>query len=396
MDTHHTDVVVVGARAAGAATAMLLARAGLDVTVVDRTRQGADTLSTHALMRGGIIQLHRWGLLDRIKAAGTPAVRRTTFHYTAASTVVDITPGDGIDALYAPRRTVLDPLLADSAATSGAKVRFGFTVTHVLRDVDGRVRGVVGTDRLGRRTTIRARFVVGADGFHSVVADQVHAPVERAGRGAGGYLYRYWSGVDTHGYEWVFRPEVTTGVIPTNDGLTCVFVGSTPERVAAREPDVFTTLLESASPSVANRVLAGRPEGRARRFLGRPGVMRRPCGPGWALVGDAGYWKDPISAHGITDALRDAELLAGAVVGAIGASDTADEAHWMRGYHELRNRLSSDLFDITDRMATPGWTDDDIGSILRSLSAAMADEVTVLAGLAPWPPALATTGVGCR
>ena len=109
MHTHDTDVVVVGARAAGAATAMLLARAGLDVVVVDRARQGSDTLSTHALMRGAVIQLHRWGLLERIRAAGTPPVRRTTFHLTGGPTVVDIRPQHGIDALYAPRRTVLDP-----------------------------------------------------------------------------------------------------------------------------------------------------------------------------------------------------------------------------------------------------------------------------------------------
>src|SRR5206468_10109150 len=76
--TRH-DVVVVGARAAGAATAMLLAGAGLDVLVVDRSRYGADTLSTHALMRAGVAQLHRWGLLDAVVRAGTPPVRATTF-----------------------------------------------------------------------------------------------------------------------------------------------------------------------------------------------------------------------------------------------------------------------------------------------------------------------------
>ena len=114
------------------------------------------------------------------------------------------------------------------------------------------------------------------------------------------------------------------------------------------------------------------------------------------LVGDAGYWKDPISAHGITDALRDAELAAGAILRAIGATCTTDEQDLMSGYHELRNRLSDELFSITDVMATPGWTDHDIGGTLRSLSGAMADEVALLAGLPPWPPVLATTGGGCR
>jgi 2-polyprenyl-6-methoxyphenol hydroxylase-like FAD-dependent oxidoreductase len=393
---HYTDVVVVGARAAGAATAMLLARAGLDVTVIDRSRQGADTLSTHALMRGAVIQLHRWGLLDRITAAGTPPVTRTTFHYTTGSTTIDIEPGGGIDALYAPRRTVLDPLLATSAEEAGAAVHFGFTVTQVLRRPDGRACGVLGTDRLGRTTTIRAGLVVGADGFRSIVAVQMGAPVERTGRGAGGYLYQYRAGVAADGYEWVFRPQVTAGVIPTNDGLTCVFVGSSPERIASRDSTLFPVLLAEASIPVTHRVLGGRQVGPTRRFLGRPGVMRTPWGPGWALVGDAGYWKDPISAHGLTDALRDAELLSTAVVDAFGSTEARARVACMRRYHDTRNRLSADLFDITDRIATPGWTDDEIPGLLRSLSGSMAGEVDHLTALTPRSAAAATAGAGAR
>ena len=114
-DRPHYDAVIVGARAAGAATAMLLARAGLRVLVVDRSRYGADTLSTHALMRGGVLQLHRWGLLDRVVDAGTPPIRHTTFHY-ATTSIITIKPSHGVDALYAPRRTLLDPVLVDAAA----------------------------------------------------------------------------------------------------------------------------------------------------------------------------------------------------------------------------------------------------------------------------------------
>ena len=391
MRTHDTDVVVVGARAPGAATAMLLARAGLDVVVVDRMAAGSDTLSTHALMRGGVIQLHRWGLLDRIRAAGTPPVRRTTFHLAGGPIAVDIREDHGIDALYAPRRTVLDPVLADAAATSGATVHFRFTVSELLRDPAGRIAGVVGTDHAGRATRIRARFVVGADGASSLVARHVEAPVDVVGRHASSYVYRYWSDLETDGYDWVFRAGVTAGVVPTNDGLACVFVGADRERTSTA-PETYAALLREASPDVADRVLSGRPVGRPRRFVGRPGFVRRPWGPGWVLVGDAGYWKDPISAHGITDALRDAELAADAVLGAIGAPDAAAQAS-LEAYHHVRDRLSSELFAITDRVASGTWTDDEIPGLLRAMSVATTDEVTHLAALAPWPSASVTTNV---
>ena len=131
------DVIVVGARCVGAATAMLLARAGCDVLVVDRARAGSDTLSTHGLMRGGVLQLHRWGLLDRIKAAGTPPVHQVVFDYPDERVPITIKPSPGVDALYAPRRTVLDPAIADGAREAGAEVRFGVTVSELVREGSG-------------------------------------------------------------------------------------------------------------------------------------------------------------------------------------------------------------------------------------------------------------------
>ena len=119
------DVIIIGARVAGASTALLLARAGSQVLVVDRTRRGSDTLSTHALMRGGVLQLRRWGLLERVAATGAPPVRRVTFHYGTESMPVTLKPYAGVDALYAPRRSILDALLVDAAEEAGAQFRFG-------------------------------------------------------------------------------------------------------------------------------------------------------------------------------------------------------------------------------------------------------------------------------
>src|SRR5262245_52988386 len=127
MPTH--DVIVVGARVAGAATAMLLARQGLRVLLVDRDRYGTDTLSTHALMRGSVFLLSRWGLLDRLVEAGTPPVRQTRFDYGTDSVTVGIKPTRGVEALYAPRRTVLDRVLVDAAEAAGAEIRYGVSVT---------------------------------------------------------------------------------------------------------------------------------------------------------------------------------------------------------------------------------------------------------------------------
>jgi 2-polyprenyl-6-methoxyphenol hydroxylase-like FAD-dependent oxidoreductase len=382
-DPSRYDVVVVGARAAGAATAMLLARAGMRVLVVDRGRYGTDTLSTHALMRGAVLQLSRWGLLDRVVDAGTPPVRHTTFRYARNEVAVAIKPSHGVDALYAPRRSVLDPILVDAAAAAGAEIRYGVTVTGVQRDRKGRVTGIVGLDGSGRRLAVDAGLVVGADGLRSVIARHVAAPVERQGVGTSAVVYGYWPGVDTDGYEWIFRSNGCAGVIPTNDGLTCVFAASTPERVGRGGMRVFESLLAQACPEVAARLPAGTAPTGVRTFTGHPGFMRRAWGRGWTLVGDAGYWKDPLTAHGLTDALRDAELLAWAVVSSW--SGEASEHDALAHYQATRDLLSLSLFTITDTIAAQRWTDAEIGALLLELSKAMADEVDTLAALDALP-----------
>src|SRR5437763_3857714 len=195
------DVVVVGARIAGAATALLLARRGARVALVDRSRFAADTTSTHALMRAGVLQLHRWGLLDRLRAAGTPPVHRVTFSYQDAVVPITIKPSNGVDALYAPRRTVLDPILVNAASEAGVDVRFGVAVTGLTRGRGGRPDGVTGTGADGRPFTIHARFVVGADGFSSKIARLVQAPDDNMGLLPCAITYGYCIGSTSTQYD---------------------------------------------------------------------------------------------------------------------------------------------------------------------------------------------------
>ena len=158
------DVVIVGARCAGAATALLLARRGLRVLAIDRGRYGSDTVSTHALMRAGVLQLARWGVLDGIKAAGTPVVRSTSFHYGDEIVAVQIKPQNDIEGLYAPRRTVIDRVLVDAARRAGAEIAFETELVDLVRGDSGRVCGIRLRNGHARERQVSAGLVIGADG----------------------------------------------------------------------------------------------------------------------------------------------------------------------------------------------------------------------------------------
>jgi 2-polyprenyl-6-methoxyphenol hydroxylase-like FAD-dependent oxidoreductase len=382
MDNHY-DVVIVGGRCAGAATGMLLARGGLHVLVVEAARPGTDTLSTHALMRAGVLQLQRWGLLDTVIAAGTPAIRHTDFGYGDQTETVDLRSGDGIPALYAPRRTLLDPLLLDAARSAGAEVRTGTRITGVLTSRLG-VRGVEGLTRgTGAPFRATATLTIGADGRNSTVARAVDAPVRQRGTGAGGIVYGYVPGLPRDRYQWLYRPGVSAGVVPTGDGLANVWVGAPAPRFAALRAgglhNAYRTLLADAAPGLAHAVTTNPPVGTLRGFPGQPGYLRAAAGRGWALVGDAGYFKDPITGHGITDALRDAELLARAVLAAPRAGKAQLDA--LRAYEHTRDHLSQHLFDLTDRIASYRWQLPELRHHLRALSHAMRPEVDALLDL---------------
>ena len=388
MSSH--DVVIVGARAAGAATALLLARAGHDVVVVDRARYGSDTLSTHALMRGGVLQLERWGLLGRIIAAGTPPVHRVTFDYGGAPVVVDVPA-----PLYAPRRTVLDRVLVDAAREAGADVRFGVNVTGVRVDPEGRVTGVSARDADGAAVQYDAMLTVGADGTRSLVARGVSAPVTTAAAHATALIYGHYRDVPADGYEWNFSAHAGSGAIPTNDGRTCVFVGASSERFHRElrwdRPAAMRALLAEVSPDLGARVAAGQLDGPLRAFPGMPGWLRRPFGPGWALVGDAGYFKDPLTAHGLTDALRDAELLVHAVdEGLTGAMPMAVA---LAGYERVRDDLSRALLDTADAIASFDWRLADLQVLHKQFSDAMQEEARFLRALRT-PPVRSPLALG--
>jgi flavin-dependent dehydrogenase len=379
------DVVVVGGRVAGASTALLLARAGARVALLDRSRPGSDIVSTHALMRAGVVELSRWGLLDQIISAGTPPIRSTTFHYPDGRTVrVAIRPGPGVPALYAPRRYLLDWLLVDAAAQAGVDVITQTSVTTLTSDDTGRITGVRAVGRGGRSVELSSSITVGADGIRSTVAQHVAAPVLRQGRSRSAFLYRYLGGLRADGYEWAYRDNAAAGLIPTNHGQTCMFVGTTPQRMrAARRHDVehaFTTVLGYAAPAWLDRVAEAESVGPIHGWGGTPGYVRQSWGPGWALVGDAGYYKDAITTHGMTDALRDAELLADAITER--PTDGSTEAIAFARYQQTRDRLSSDLFAATEDVAAYEWTPDTIETLLRRVSAAMTDEVSHLQTLA--------------
>jgi flavin-dependent dehydrogenase len=374
------DAIVVGARCAGSASAMLLARQGLRVLVLDRARYGSDTVSTHALMRGGVLQLQRWGLLERVAAAGTPPVTRVLFHYPDETVPIRLKPAAGVHSLYAPRRTVLDRILADAAVEAGADVRFQTTVTEILRHPSGRVTGIAARDSQGRLFVESAPLTIGADGVRSSVARSVAAPVVRTASRGGAVLYGYWDDLPVEGYEWFYAPGAAAGMIPTNDGQTVVFVGTTAEGMrAVRSAGTragFSILLQTVSHDAWRRVSNARPPSRFRGFAGESGYLRQAGGEGWALVGDAGAFEDPLSTHGITDAFRDAELLAAAVREIRAGS--ASDAVALAGYQARRDELAGPLFSVVGSIASYRWTDAAVRRLLLEASSAMTEQVEAL------------------
>jgi 2-polyprenyl-6-methoxyphenol hydroxylase-like FAD-dependent oxidoreductase len=360
MDRHHAwtedashDVVVVGARCAGAATAMLLAQAGVDVLVVDRAEFPSDTLSTHAIARGGVVQLARWGLLERIVESGAPPIRTVSFHLPDGELVKQVRDSSGVDHFVAPRRHVLDTILLDAAREAGASLCTGVSVTGTVTDATGRVSGVMVRDRDGTARRVSARFVVGADGVRSRIARSVDAGVVERRLPGGATQYVYVSGLDAQGFEFHVGEQSLAGVFPTHGGEANVWLCTPPDRVglvAGRDrTTALLRLLDDCAPSLAERVRCAAVGSPVRTAIGLPNHVVEAAGPGWALVGDAGYHRDPITGHGITDAFRDAELLARSLVATL--LDDVPETVAMADYERARDCALAEIFDVTCRLS---------------------------------------------
>lgn len=339
------DVIVVGTRVAGSATAMLLARAGLRVLALDQAGFPSDTVSSHQVQLPGVAALRRWGLLDRLRAAGTPPTRRVRFDSGGVVLEGSFAAYDGIDAMYSPRRTVLDQLLIDAAREAGAEVRHRFRVQELVWH-DGRVTGV-----RGRAGTELARLVVGADGKRSFVADAVAAGQYRQRPVRSFASYTYWSGLPMTVGEIYRRRDAAVAVFPTDSDLTMVYTAAPMRAFAAARPDLeghYLAVLDRCH-DLGDRVRAAVRAEHLRTTPDQPNMFRVPHGPGWALVGDAGVVMDSVSAQGITNALRDAERLSAAVVAGLGGGRRLTTA--LADHHRERDRAIRPMYDLTTQLA---------------------------------------------
>ena len=309
------DAIIVGARCAGAPTAMLLARNGYRILLVDKATFPSDTVSTHIIWPHGAEIMDRWGLLDRLAATGCPPVGLgLIFDVGPFALTGGVTDTNGGRGGFCPRRTVLDKLLVDAAVEAGVELRDAFTVETLLWDGD-RVAGIRGHRRSGGSVEERARLVIGADGVHSLVAGAVRAQKYEARAPLTTNYYSYFSGFDATDIEQYVRDYQAVGCFPTHGGLTLIAVLWPSHRFHEIRADIdghVRKVLES-TPTVADRLQRARREEKWTGIAGVPNYFRQPFGPGWALVGDAAYVKDPITAQGISDAFIDAEALATAL-----------------------------------------------------------------------------------
>lgn len=344
------DVIVIGARCAGSPAAMCLARKGYRVLVVDKAKFPSDMLSTHIIHPLGSAALAKWGLLDRIVATGCPPME--TYYFDFGPITIEGSPRTAeLPPAYCPRRTLLDKILVDAAAAAGAEVREEFTVDDILIE-EGRVVGIQGRSRGGNSVTERAQVVIGADGRHSLLVRAVQPEEYHVRPPVQGGYYTYFSNLPVEGrFEIYSRPHRGFAAAPTNDGLTMVVAGWAIAEHEQNKKDYQGSYMKTLEmvPSFADRLRSAKREDKLYGAV-TPNYFRKPYGPGWALIGDAGYQKDPITAQGITDAFRDAEKCAEAIDLALSGARSFDDA--MSGYQRARDEHVLPMYEFTYGVAT--------------------------------------------
>jgi flavin-dependent dehydrogenase len=380
---HWYDVIVVGARCAGSPTAMLLAQRGYRVLLVDRATFPSDTVSTLVIHPTGVAALRRWGVLDEVVASGCPPIEQYTFDFGYATLSGRPYPVDGAATAYAPRRTVLDAVLVRAAADAGVDVWEGCSVDDLL--VDGGTVTGIRAHRAGCAVEARARVVVGADGWNSRVARLVGAEryrdqplLERA-------FYAYWRDLPADGITTRVRDAGGFAAIPTSDGLTLVLAGCPAPQLAEFRRDVEGSYLATlhADPAVAELF---RSATRVSRLVGGgvPNFFRVPYGPGWVLVGDAGYTKDPVTGLGISDAFRGAEDCSRALDEALSGRRSFDDV--MAAYHRERDEQALPFYEFTTQLARLDPPPPELQHLLAGIQGnqdAMDAFVSVNAGILP-------------
>ena len=388
------DVIVVGARCAGSPMAMLLARAGYRVLLVDRATFPSDTVSTHVVHAPGVAALQGWGLLGRLEATGCPPLPKYSYDFGPFTISGSPRPTDGVSTAFCPRRTVLDKLLVDAAADAGVEVREGFAVDEVVY-TDGAVTGIRGHGRKDASVTESASVVIGADGKNSVVAKAVRPDSYNETQPLAVWYYTYWSRLPTEGIEIRIRPGRGSVAAGTNDGLTLVAAGWPVAELTTNRGDLegaYMRTLELAPP-FAERVRGAR---REAKFVGTsvPSFFRKPYGLGWALVGDAGYTKDPVTALGISDAFLDAERCAHAIGQWLSGARPYDEA--MADYQHSRDERALPLYGLTCDLAMLHPPAPEMQRLLAAVHGnqeAMDDFASMMIGTLPVPEFFAPSNV---
>lgn len=345
------DVIIVGARVAGSPTAMLLARQGHSVLVVDRATFPSDTWSTHFVTAAGTALLERWGAREPLEKRGVPFFDHVILN--VAGNVMNTGDLFGPRYVTSPRRTDLDEVLCDMAIEAGAEVRMQTTVTGLLRDGSGRVAGVTLRDADGNTSEEFAKVVVGADGRTGIVGRTVE-PEDRDRhemRGTGFYAY-----FDDFDYSSEYAATFDGAFLfafPTGARSACIGceIDLSNEEAVRADPEAVFWERIGADPEFTQRVKAATREGRFHIGELPEGWFRHAAGPGWALVGDAAVLKDPLLGHGITDSFVGAELLAQAIHEGFGSGDLDraltkyDDALWrdLRAIYEASRDAARDL-----------------------------------------------------